>query len=343
MYELFRDVLFKLQPERAHALTLYALQLAHRTTLLKWRIETKQSVTCMGLEFPNRIGLAAGFDKNGHYVDALGELGFGCIEVGTVTPRPQPGQLPPRHFRLPSQRALINRMGFPNEGSYAVAQRLQRRKFKGVLGVNIGKNAATPLGRAIDDYVACHRVLAPYADYIAVNVSSPNTQSLRQLQEADQLRPILEALLEERRSMSNDRSRSAPLLVKVSPDLSDDQLADIAKLLVELRIDGVIAGNTTVSRPVAARNSVETSLQREAGGLSGEPLHTLSLRTVGTLKGATDGRVAVIGVGGIMSVNDAMSTLDSGADLLQIYTGLIYRGPGFVKDLLAVSNLMEAS
>jgi dihydroorotate dehydrogenase len=334
MFELFRCALFKLEPERAHAIALSALQAAHRAHLLPRSVDRDTGVECMGLKFPNRIGLAAGFDKNARYVDALGGLGFGCIEVGTVTPRPQRGQSRPRVFRLPQQRALINRMGFPNEGAHAVAERLQRRAFGGVVGVNIGKNAATPLGQALDDYVTCFRVLAPHADYVVVNVSSPNTQDLRLLQQADQLRPILEAMLEERRSLPNDRSRSVRLLTKVSPDLSEDELISIAELLVELGIEGVIATNTTVSRPSSLCDAGEASMRQQAGGLSGEPLHVMSLSAIRTLKRASEGRVTIIGVGGIESTEHAAATLNAGADLLQIYTGMIYRGPRLVRELI---------
>ena len=287
----------------------------------------------MGLVFPNRIGLAAGLDKNGRCIDALGAVGFGFVEIGTVTPRPQSGQPLPRLFRLPAHSALINRMGFPNEGAPAVASRLARRTFAGVVGVNIGKNLDTPLDRAVDDYVSCYRTLAPHADYVAVNVSSPNTQGLRQLQQVDSLKLILEALLHERQRLVSDRGRRMPLLAKVSPDLPEDDLIAIAGLLTTLNIEGVIATNTTTTRPTCTDSVGERSRSTEQGGLSGTPLLPLSLRAIRILKAASAGRLTIIGVGGIGSSADARDVLAAGADLLQVYTGLIYRGPGLVREL----------
>ena len=287
----------------------------------------------MGLVFPNRVGLAAGFDKNARCIDALGSLGFGFIEVGTVTPRPQPGQPQPRLFRLPSARALINRMGFPNEGADAVAARLARRKFDGVLGINIGKNADTPLHRAIDDYVSCYRTLAMHADYVAINVSSPNTQDLRRLQQVEHLQPILEALMHEGRELAKARGRRIPLLAKISPDLSQEEVEQVAQLLTDLGVDGVIATNTTVGRPDAGHGPAADPLLAEQGGLSGAPLLALSLRTIRTLRSVSQGRLVIVGAGGIASSADALLVLDAGADLLQIYTGLIYRGPALLDEV----------
>lgn len=329
LYPFLRPLLFTLPPERAHSLALSSLQLAHRLRLTPHQDNNdSEAVALMGLRFPNRIGLAAGFDKNGRCIDPLGSLGFGFIEVGTVTPRPQPGQSLPRLFRLRAQRALINKMGFPNDGMEAVAPRLARRAYQGILGINIGKNASTPLENAVDDYVACYRTLAEYADYVAVNVSSPNTQGLRQLQQVDNLRPILSALLEERHQLSIRLGRSAPLLAKVSPDLTQEDLIAIARLLVELKVDGVIATNTTISRPSDAGDAAA-----EAGGLSGAPLLRLSQQAVATLKGVAGDRLAIIGAGGIASGDDAMSIRQSGADLVQIYSGLIYRGPALTAEV----------
>ena len=333
MYRLLRRALFSLEPERAHSMALSLAQLAYRSGLLS-RIRAESApVSVMGLRFANRIGLAAGFDKNGRYLDALGAMGFGFIEVGTVTPRPQAGQPLPRLFRLPNARALINRMGFPNEGAAAVAARLTRRHFKGICGVNIGKNAVTPNDQAIDDYVACFRALAPCADYIAVNVSSPNTQDLRQLQRVDYLQPILEALLAERDALAVSHGRRIPILTKISPDLSHDDLLAVGHLMLRLRMDGVIATNTTVTRPDTGGDS----LAAEQGGLSGAPLHPLALCAVRTLRSVLAGQVAIIGVGGITCAADAMTMREAGADLLQIYTGMVYRGPALLRELMTLN------
>lgn len=351
MYRLLRRTLFTLEPERAHSIALSALQCANRLHLLpRFRDDPAAAVSLMGLKFPNRVGLAAGFDKNGRYIDALGSLGFGFIEVGTVTPRPQPGQPQPRLFRFRSTAALINRMGFPNEGSSAIAARLAQRTFRGVCGVNIGKNAATPIAAAIDDYVACYRAVAPYAHYVAVNVSSPNTQDLRRLQQVEQLRPILESLAEQREALRLKLGRPLPLLVKLSPDLSEDELRAVAQLLMQVGVDAVIATNTTVSRPNLApamirdlpidANSFDSDAggladgpAGGAGGLSGAPLRPLALQTIRVLRSALGRHVPIIGVGGIASGADALAALDAGADLVQIYTGLIYRGPGLIREI----------
>jgi dihydroorotate dehydrogenase len=334
MYELIRNALFKFEPERAHAFALTFLDAAHRLRLLRRpRDADVHAVSCMGLRFPNRIGLAAGFDKNGRYLNALASLGFGFIEVGTATPRPQAGQALPRLFRVPNANGLINRMGFPNDGAEAIAGRLSRRAFPGIVGVSIGKNATTPLTAAIDDYVQCYRVLARYADYVAINVSSPNTKGLRELQHTEQLRPIVEALVQESHGLAKKLGRRIPLLTKVSPDAHDDDLIAIARLLVSLQVDGVIATNTTVSRPAGTEGE---SVLQEAGGLSGRPLHLLSVHAIEVLSAASQGRLTIMGVGGVMSSAEASVMLDAGADLLQIYTGLVYRGPTLIKELVAM-------
>jgi dihydroorotate dehydrogenase len=319
-YRAIRPALFALEPERAHRLALGTLRLAgHRGA----RVYSAEPVEYMGLQFPNRVGLAAGFDKNAVAVDGLGALGFGFVEVGTVTPRPQPGQARPRLFRLPADEALINRMGFPNEGAEKAAARLRQRRYRGIVGVNIGKNAATPLERAVDDYVSCLRTVRDVADYVVVNVSSPNTTGLRSLQAREQLEPLLTALLQERGQTPS--GRALPLLLKISPDLSDTELQDIALLLRQLSLDGVIATNTTLSR-----EGLRSPAREQTGGLSGKPLHPLSLRVVRKLRTALGPAFPIIGAGGIDSPQAALEMRAAGADLIQIYTGLIYRGPTLV-------------
>ncbi len=330
IYPLLRPLFFALPTEHAHALALAALQRAHSLGLVRDpAADSRNGVSCLGLQFPNRVGLAAGFDKNARYIDALGALGFGFVEVGTVTPRPQPGQPRPRLFRVAESGALINRMGFPNDGAVAVAARLARRRFAGVCGVNIGKNAATPLASAIDDYLECFRIVAPHADYVAINVSSPNTEGLRQLEEAEQLQPIARALIEARRQLQGATARRVPLLLKVSPDLPPADLVRSARLACETGIDGLIATNTTVNR-----SGISPRWRSHAGGLSGAPLRPLALQAVQLLRAALGSSVAIVAAGGIESARHARDAFDAGADLVQIYTGLIYRGPAVVKEIV---------
>jgi len=316
--------LFALEPEKAHQLALNALRLAGRSAT---KLHSVGAVTCMGLRFPNRVGLAAGFDKNASALDGLGSLGFGFIEVGTVTPRPQAGQPRPRLFRLPTANALINRLGFPNDGAAVVAARLRHRKYRGIVGVNIGKNANTPMEHALDDYVSCLRTVRQVADYVVVNVSSPNTAGLRDLQARKYLEPLLSALLAERGNAQPGRERALPLLLKVSPDLSDSELQGIAALLKSLPLDGVVATNTTLSRQGLSEASVQ------AGGLSGVPLRPLALRTVSALRAQLGPEFPIIGVGGIDSTDSAREMRANGADLIQVYTGLIYKGPALIRRL----------
>jgi dihydroorotate dehydrogenase len=335
-YPLLRPLLFSLEGEKAHAVTFSLLETAHALGLLgKHASSSEDAVTLMGLRFPNRVGLAAGLDKNARHIDALGALGFGFIEAGTVTAQPQIGNAKPRLFRLPEAQALINRMGFPNEGAAVIAQRLSQRKYKGVCGINIGKNAVTPLEDAARNYVECFRVVAPHADYVAVNVSSPNTANLRQLQQVDQLRPILDALLEARAQLG----KTLPMVVKVSPDLATEDLIAIARLVRELRIDGVIATNTTITRDVVkgVRNS------EQQGGLSGAPIQSLALRSIPILREHLGSDIPLVAVGGIDSGEDAVAALQAGADLIQIYTGLIYRGPALVTEILAAVSAFTKS
>ena len=333
LYSVLRPFLFSLEPERAHAVTFSLLRAAHRTGVLSLTRAsgTDDPVTLMGLKFRNRLGIAAGLDKNATCVDALGALGAGFVEVGTVTPRAQPGNPKPRVFRIPQALALINRMGFPNEGVDAMCARLQARRYRGVCGVNIGKNASTALENAVDDYVTCLRAVAPYADYVTVNVSSPNTAGLRSLQAVDHLKPILSQLLEVREQLGASIGRHLPLLVKIAPDLQGEELQQIAALLRELKIDGVIATNTTLQRPEHWPLGIAA---QEKGGLSGAPVHALSLSTVRQLRAALGDAFPIIGVGGITTAAQAQAMRDAGADLIQIYTGLIYRGPVLIRDAL---------
>jgi dihydroorotate dehydrogenase len=336
MYALARPLLFALDAEVAHHLTLTGLRVAHRLGLLSLTNapESTQPIDLMGLTFTNRIGLAAGFDKNASCVDAMGALGFGFVEVGTVTPRAQQGNPKPRVFRLSRARAVINRMGFPNEGVPAAVLRLRRRRFTGVCGVNIGKNAATPLEQASADYVAAFRSVYEYADYVTINISSPNTQGLRQLQQGEQLRPLLQALLQARAQLAERVGWRVPLVVKLSPDLAHDDLAATAQVIGELALDGVIATNTTLDRAGV------TGLKHadRPGGLSGEPLRERALAVVRQLRALLGPDMPLIGVGGIASAADAAAMFAAGADLIQIYTGLIYRGPALVRELVAADR-----
>ncbi|MGB6451227.1 MAG: quinone-dependent dihydroorotate dehydrogenase [Steroidobacteraceae bacterium] len=335
MYSALRPLLFRLDAERAHRWTLKLLSAAHQLGVLQLALPNAGSgpgsgaVELMGLTFPNRVGLAAGYDKNAACVDALGTLGFGFIEVGTVTPKPQPGNARPRIFRIREAQAVVNRMGFPNEGVAALCAHLRLRRFRGVCGVNIGKNAATPLEQAEADYIACLRAVYPYADYVAVNVSSPNTAGLRELEREARLAPLLESLLETRSQLTQEHGRRVPLLVKLSPDLSDEELAATAAVIGKLKLEGVIATNTTIRRPSVA----DLPHAREAGGLSGAPLLELTMAAVRRLRTELGAEVPIIGVGGIGSAADALQMRAAGADLVQVYTGLVYRGPRLVREL----------
>ncbi len=326
LYSTLRPLFFTLDPEHAHRLALEAARLASG---LPSRRIAGAPVELFGTRFPNRVGLAAGFDKNAEAVDGLGRLGFGFIEVGTVTPRAQGGQPRPRLFRHASANALVNRLGFPNDGATAVAKRLKQRHYRGVLGVNIGKNADTPIDRALDDYVVCLRALCSVADYITVNISSPNTAALRDLHAPERLEPLLHGLLRERDRLLLGQVRRLPLLLKVSPDLGRAALEHVARVAAGVRIDGIVATNTTLQRGGALDASATQS-----GGLSGAPLHALSLETVAALRALLGPGFPIIGVGGIDSVAKALAMRDAGADLIQIYTGLVYRGPGLVKRLV---------
>ncbi len=337
MYAFFRPLLFRLDPERAHGLTLAAIRLAGQAPLVRSVLRvmyssTDQARRAFGLDFRNPVGLAAGYDKDGRGWRGLAVLGFGHIEVGTVTPRPQPGNPSPRVFRLPEDRALINRMGFPGRGADYVAAQLQGSRPAGlVLGVNIGKNKDTPLESALDDYLACLRRFAPLADYIAINVSSPNTVGLRRLQSRAALESLLFGLASERQRLltTTRQPGQLPILVKLAPDLGDEELDDALAAILSAGMDGVIATNTTL-----ARQGLRSAHAQENGGLSGAPLTRRSRAVVAEIVRRVQGKLPVIGAGGIMSREDAQAMLGAGASLIQVYTGLVYAGPGLVKAIL---------
>jgi dihydroorotate dehydrogenase len=333
-YALARPFLFGLDPEAAHELTLGSIaRLQNTPALCLWsRPRVADPVTIAGLHFPNRVGLAAGLDKNGRCIDGLGAMGFGFIEVGTVTPKAQPGNPKPRMFRIPEKTALINRLGFNNEGLAAFIANVQRatrfRAGGGIVGLNIGKNAATPIERAVDDYLLGLDGVYPHADYVAVNISSPNTKNLRELQSDAALDALLSVLMERRAALARQTGRTVPLFVKIAPDLDPAQVEVIAATLKKNRVDGVIATNTTVARDAV----VGQPHASETGGLSGAPVLEPSNRVIRLLRHALGAGFPIIGVGGVTSAEAARSKLQAGADLVQIYTGLIYGGPALVTD-----------
>jgi dihydroorotate dehydrogenase len=331
MYPLLRPLLFALDAERAHDLTLRSLRLLRRCGLPPAAEPPATPRTVMGIPFANPVGLAAGLDKNGECIDALAALGFGFIEIGTVTPRPQPGNPRPRLFRLPAARAVINRMGFNNGGVDALIDNVRRSAYRGVLGINIGKNADTPIERAADDYLHCLRKVHAFASYVTVNISSPNTRDLRQLQEAAALEALLAALRTERDRLAQQAGRRVPLALKIAPDLEAEQIGAIAELLVRHGVDAVIATNTTVARDGVAG----LPHAAESGGLSGAPLAARSTGVVARLARALAGAVPVIGVGGILSGADAAAKIAAGASLVQLYTGLVYRGPALIAECVS--------
>jgi dihydroorotate dehydrogenase len=337
MYPLVRPLLFALEPETAHHLTLDAWRALSRFAPAVGAAPESCARTVMGIRFPNPVGLAAGLDKNGVYIDALARMGFGHLEVGTVTPRPQPGNPRPRLFRLPAAGAIINRLGFNSEGVDRLVENVGRARWRGVLGINIGKNADTPLERAADDYLACLRKVYPLATYVTVNVSSPNTRDLRLLQHDAQLDDLLGKLKAEQQRLADRHGRQVPLAVKIAPDLDGAQIAGVAASLRRHRVDAVIATNTTT-----ARHGVEGMPHAgEAGGLSGAPLLERSTGVVRLLAQALQGEIPVIGVGGILGGGDARAKIAAGATLVQLYTGLIYRGPALVKE--CVGALCDAA
>jgi dihydroorotate dehydrogenase len=328
MYPLFRRFMFAFDPETAHEMAFATLDVATRLGIAQWLAPrvAPSPVTAMGLQFPNRVGLAAGLDKNAAHIDGLATLGFGFIECGTVTPRAQLGNPKPRIFRLPELEAIINRLGFNNDGAERFLANVARASWRGILGLNIGKNFDTPNARAADDYLACLRAVYARASYVTVNISSPNTKGLRDLQAEDALATLLATLKTEQTTLANKHGKYTPMAIKIAPDLTPPAIEGIAKLLVRHRIDGVVATNTTVAREaVRGRRHAD-----EAGGLSGRPLRAPATAVIRTLAKALDGALPIIGVGGILSGADAKEKIDAGATLVQIYTGLIYRGPALV-------------
>ncbi len=329
MYELLRSLLFRLPPEIAHDLSLGAIDLASSLHLAGSLARVPDDpVRLWNLEFPNPVGLAAGLDKSGDHFNALGELGFGFIEIGTVTPKPQPGNPTPRVFRLPEYEAIINRMGFNNRGVDHVVRRARKRTYDGVLGINIGKNAATPVENAVDDYVIGIDKVYAYADYVAINISSPNTAGLRSLQHGAELEALLETMKQRQDALSDEHGKDVPLLVKIAPDLTDEEIVDIASIVRRLEIDGVIATNTTVSRDAVAGHRYAG----ETGGLSGAPVRSASTHVVAALYAELGDDTPIIGVGGITDGASAVDKIEAGAKLVQLYTGFIYHGPALVAE-----------
>jgi dihydroorotate dehydrogenase len=336
LYSLARKLLFSLDPETAHNLTLASLKRAAALGITN-RIEkpTFAPRTVMGITFPNPVGLAAGLDKDGAYIDGLAALGFGFIEVGTVTPRSQPGNPKPRIFRLPAANAIINRMGFNNGGVDAFVNNVQASKFyqdkEGILGLNIGKNADTPIERAADDYLHCLEKVYPYASYVTINISSPNTKNLRQLQGESELDTLLSKLKDAQHRLADRHMRYVPIVLKIAPDIDREQIKMIAGTLVLNKMDGVIATNTTITRDAV------TGMRHanEAGGLSGAPVFDLSNTVIAALKTELGNALPIIGVGGIMKGDDAKAKIEAGASLVQLYSGLIYRGPALVRECAA--------
>jgi dihydroorotate dehydrogenase len=332
-YPLARSALFSLDAEAAHEFTLSSLSRAYNCSLTRRLFHASPELErpLMGMKLRNPVGLAAGLDKNGAYIDSLGNLGFGFIEVGTVTPRAQPGNPKPRMYRLPEANALINRLGFNNNGLAAFVENVKNSRWRrngGILGLNIGKNADTPMERAVDDYLRGLEGVYAHADYVTINISSPNTRNLRSLHGRDELAALLDALHERRKMLADKHGRHVPIAVKIAPDLTADQIDAIADTLPRYAIDGVIATNTTLARD-AVRGLAHAD---ETGGLSGPPVHKMSLAVIRHLRRRLGDSIAIIGVGGIVSGQDAREKIEAGADAVQLYTGLIYRGPALIPE-----------
>jgi dihydroorotate dehydrogenase len=330
MYDILRPLLFKLDAETAHRATLYALGVAQRSGFSQWIAKPPADLPTkvFGITFPNPVGLAAGLDKNAEHLDALDALGFGFIEVGTVTPKPQPGNDRPRLFRLPRHEAIINRMGFNNAGVDALVRNVQQSSYHGVLGINIGKNKDTPNEKAVSDYLLCLTRVYEHASYVTVNISSPNTQGLRDLQEEATLRRFISVLREAQERLGSQHGRRKPMLLKIAPDLGEAELDAIAEVLLHTGIDGVICSNTTIDHAAVA----DDPHGNEVGGLSGKPLFDRSTAVLTGMHRRLQGRIPLIGVGGILDGSDAAEKMEMGASLVQLYSGLIYRGPPLIAE-----------
>lgn len=326
-YPYLRKLLFRFDAEKVHDFALKTIEAAYRLGLTKHISQVQSPRQLMGLTFPNAVGLAAGFDRNGEHIEALAALGFGFIEVGSATPQLQVGKPKPRIFRVTDHQGIINRMGFYNDGVDYLVEQLKRTKYRGILGVNIGKNPETPLDNAIDDYIYCFRRVAPYASYVTINISSPNTVQLRDLQTGDYFRNLLRALIKERDLYSDLQKNYVPLVVKVAPDLTDEDIVSMADVIRTERADAVIATNTSVQRDVIKGSSYEN----EPGGLSGKPLTAISTEIIKKFYAELKDEVPIIGCGGVMSVQDAKDKIAAGAKLIQLYSGLIYAGPGLIR------------
>lgn len=340
LYTLAKSLMFSMDAERSHEIALSAMNVSAAIGLPALMGAEKLDVPTevMGIRFPNPVGLAAGLDKNGSAIDGLAAMGFGFIEVGTVTPRPQLGNPKPRLFRIPEHHAIINRMGFNNHGVDALLRNIDRARYKGVLGINIGKNKDTPNEQANDDYLYCLRKVYSRASYVAVNISSPNTPGLRTLQFGDSLNTLLEALKNEQAKQANLHDRYVPIAVKIAPDMTDEEIEMVAESLKTYEMDGVIATNTTLSR-----EGVEDSVvQREAGGLSGAPVRNKSTKVIRSLSKALDGALPIIGVGGITEGFDAAEKIEAGASLVQVYSGFIYKGPTLISDSVRAIQALPA-
>lgn len=332
LYSFLRACLFCFDAEKSHYLALRLLRSSYIEKLAQRRLAAFPSkpVKILGLDFPNPVGLAAGFDKNGDYIAELQSLGFGFIELGTVTPRPQGGNPKPRLFRIPAASAIVNRMGFNNKGVEHLVSNLQKKRLPGIVGANIGKNANTPLELAGEDYCFCLRKVYPWVDYVTVNISSPNTPGLRYLQSAHYLNQLLGQMDETLEQLWQEGHSKIPLLVKIDPDLNDSSLVELAQTLLLHRVDGVIATNTTLNHRLISH----LPHGQETGGLSGEPLFQRSTAVLSQLAEILNGKLPIIGVGGILSAEDALEKFSAGASLIQVYTGLIYQGPSLIKNIL---------
>lgn len=339
-YSISRSALFALDPERAHAVTLASLELGYKIGVLpRLYPMIEQPIDCMGIRFANPVGLAAGLDKNGDHIDALAALGFGYLEIGTVTPRAQIGNPKPRLFRLPAAQAIINRMGFNNQGVDFLVKNVEKCRYKGVLGINIGKNFDTPVEQAADDYLICLERVYPHASYVTVNISSPNTQGLRSLQSGDALSDLLERLKNRQAQLADQHGHYVPLVLKVAPDLDEEAIVFISEQLMQFEIDGLITTNTTLSR----QGVEHLPFGDEAGGLSGQPVFESSTRILEQFSTCLQGQIPLIGVGGITQGSEAVAKINAGASLVQVYSGLIYRGPELVQDCVQALAGIESA